>query len=325
MPRLKINISKFYPHVWLLLLITLISITMLLFNYFTYHYQVAGYIGFNAKLILIPGILIYYFSTWIEKELPSIAFILYGLWLVIIATFIINLFTMAIQTTPYSLHDWELHRWDAALGFNVLDFMNWAYQYPWLIKITSIAYITMIIQLIVIPIILIFLQQQRRFSVYINICLISAIIGYLIYFFYPSSNPAHIFRSPHFTQIMYSAVQRFYDVQNYIPNDNLAGGIIGFPSFHTIWAICAVYAFRNYKIIFWPLLFWNIITILGTLTLGWHFLVDILSGILIVILSIPLAEYWSFGKDYTFLEMKQRYHHDFKKMSANDKSLFKAH
>lgn len=301
-------------HTILSVLIIFIASAMILFNFLTYQYEASGYITLDGFVILLPGFAIYYFSKHIKNTLPTLRFLLYALWLMIIITFIINIFTIAIQYTPFPLHDSGLHQLDVLLGFNILHFLGWAHRYPWLIKICNTTYNTTIVELLVIPFLLIFLQQQRRFSVYINVCMMATIVGYLIYYFYPSAGPAHIFTSPYFTEILYSVSQRFYDVQHHIFNDQLSGGIISFPSFHTIWAICAVYSFKNYKPVFWPLLIWNSFILLATLALGTHFLVDIIASIVIMIIVIPIAEMFAFGKDYKLAEMFKMYKIDFRKI-----------
>ena len=307
-------------HVILSALIMLIASAMILFNFFTYQYEASSYIAANGFIILFPGFLIYYFSKSIEETLPTLRFLLYGLWLMIIITFAINIFTVAIQYTPFSLHDSELHQLDVLLGFNIMHFLDWTHRYPWLIKICRLAYSTVIVQLLAIPFILIFLQQQRRFSVYVNVCMMASIVGYLIYYFYPSSTPAHIFTSPYFTEALYSVSQRFYDVQHHIPNTQIYAGIIGFPSFHTIWAICAVYAVKNYKPVFWSLLIWNSIVLFSTVALGIHFLVDVIAGAVIVIAAIPIAEAFAFGKDYSLREMLENYKRDFQEIRNTSES-----
>lgn len=315
------TIQQIQLHTILAVLIMLCASAMILFNLLSYSYKASGYISLNVFIVLLPGYTIYYFSKFIKDALPSLRFLLYGLWLMVIFSFIINIFTIAIQYTPFPLHDTQLNQLDVLLGFNTLHFLNWAHRYPSLIYICKIAYNTMIVQLIGIPFILIFLQQQRRFSVYINVNMMATIVGYLIYYFYPSSAPAHLFTSPYFTEAMYSVSQRFHDIQHHIVNTQLSGGIIGFPSFHTIWAVCAIYAFKNYKCVFWPLLIWNSIVMLATLALGWHFLVDVIAGAVIVIITIPIAEAYAFGKDYKFSEMLQNYKVEIRKARSRPETI----
>ncbi len=291
----------------LIFIVILIATGLFLFNLFTYKYQASSYITFNDLLIILPAYLLYIFSKNIKQSHPSVSFALEGFWSIILVSFVINYFTITIQYTPFKLQDALLQQWDLWIGFNVITVVNWFYQWPAFIFLIKVAYSTNITQLMFIPLFLAILQQRRRLDVFLNATLLSFIIGFLIYYFFPTSDPAHILVNPHFTKQMYSVPARFYDIQHYIPNDDLSGGIIGFPSFHTIWAITAAYSLKNYKIVFYPLIVWNSLIIIATLALGWHFLVDTIAGVVIVIFSILIAEKQSKQQDYPLKAMLALY------------------
>lgn len=291
----------------LIITILIISAAFYIFNLFTYKYEASSYIHYNQLLILAPGFLIYYFSRNIRDSHPQLAFFFESLWMILVAAFMLNLFCIAIQYTPFNLQDATLQRWDSLLGFNSIAVINWFHQFPKLIFVLKLAYHSAVIQLFFMPIILAMLQQQRRFDVFINACFISAIIGYTIYYFFPTSDPAALFTCPYFTKAMHEIPIRFYDVQHHIPNNNLQGGLIDFPSFHVIWAVFIIYSFKNYKFLLFPLLIWNSLVIISTMALGWHFLTDAIAGVIIALFSLALAEKKSTKKDYTFKEMLQGY------------------
>lgn len=315
----KKGIFSLYPHSWLLIIIFLLAIGMRIFNYFTHQYFPVNYIDFG-KLFVLCGVLIYYFSTLISDTLPTFGFLLYGMWIVIISVFAGNFFALAIQTTPFHLYDYILYQWDTWLGFSSLAIMNWTYHFVWFSKLCQFTYNSMLIELFAAPLVLLFSLQKNRFSVLINLMLITMIIGFSIYYFFPTSAPAHVINSPYFTQSMKGVYRHFYAIQHHLPLnvDSIRGGIIGFPSFHVIWAISITYITWNYPKIFWPLLFWNSLIIYSTLGLGWHFLVDDIASIIITPLTIILAEYWSFGKDHTCKKVKMLYRKDL--MKARNKN-----
>lgn len=295
----------------LVLIILAISLGFYLFNFFTYKYQASSYIGSNSLLALLPGCILYWFSGKIQKTHPHLSFILSSAWVIIYISVVINFFTMTIQYTPFKLNDALLQSWDLQFGYNTIPVMNWFFQFPKLIYILRMAYNSMIQEVFFVPIILALLQQRRRFEVYVNVCLISAIIGYLIYYFFPTSDPAALFHNPHFSKNIISVPKRFYDVQHYIVNHYIKGGIIGFPSFHVIWAIAVVYSFKNYKVLFYLFLIWNSVVILSTVALGWHFLVDILASFVIVTFAIFLAEKKATEQDVAFKAIGHHYKREF--------------
>jgi membrane-associated phospholipid phosphatase len=63
-------------------------------------------------------------------------------------------------------------------------------------------------------------------------------------------------------------------------------GIISFPSFHTTLAILLVYAVRHHRWALAVLLPLNMLLIVATLSVGGHYLVDVLAGAAVAILSI---------------------------------------
>jgi membrane-associated phospholipid phosphatase len=73
-----------------------------------------------------------------------------------------------------------------------------------------------------------------------------------------------------------------------ILNDNF--GIVSFPSFHTVWAIFAASALWGFRYLRVPLVLLSTSIVLSTLTTGWHYLVDVLAGIVLAALSLVAAQ-----------------------------------
>jgi membrane-associated phospholipid phosphatase len=70
--------------------------------------------------------------------------------------------------------------------------------------------------------------------------------------------------------------------------DNVQG-LVTFPSFHTALGIFFVHAVRRVRWIFWTLVPLNAIMILSTLTVGGHYLVDLIAGIGLAYASISIS------------------------------------
>lgn len=297
----------------LLLFGTLIITWLYLFNLLTYQYHAASYLSFIDMLALLPGILLYIFSYHIKSSHPNLAFILEALWIIIIVSLFTTLFSIVIQYTPLTLQDEVCLKLDELLKFNIITIVNWIHQFPKLIALLKAAYNSIMGELVLAPIVLALLQQRRQFDILINVCLITTIIGFTFYYFFPTSAPAHILSNAYFTELMYSVSERFYDIQHHIPNDHIMGGIIGLPSFHAIWAIMIVYSFKNYKILFYILLVWNSLIMASILTLGWHFLVDIIASFILVAFAIRVAEQNSSYHDIPYKAMLKNYKIEFNK------------
>jgi membrane-associated phospholipid phosphatase len=62
-----------------------------------------------------------------------------------------------------------------------------------------------------------------------------------------------------------------------------------FPSFHTLLAVVSCVALWSIKPLRIPAVALAVCVVLSTLTSGWHYLVDVIGGLLLAVLSIAVA------------------------------------
>ncbi|GAH00450.1 unnamed protein product, partial [marine sediment metagenome] len=62
--------------------------------------------------------------------------------------------------------------------------------------------------------------------------------------------------------------------------------VIGFPSFHTIWACIIAYTFRKRTWLFIVAIIYALLVMISTLTTGWHFLASVIAGVVVAALTI---------------------------------------
>jgi hypothetical protein len=67
------------------------------------------------------------------------------------------------------------------------------------------------------------------------------------------------------------------------------GGIVCFPSFHVIWAILAAWSLSTFRAMRIPAAILCALIICSTLTTGWHYFCDVLSGCIIAVISLLAA------------------------------------
>ena len=67
--------------------------------------------------------------------------------------------------------------------------------------------------------------------------------------------------------------------------------MISLPSFHINWAWLCVYLIRNWPIACSLLAMINIILVISTILLGWHYVIDILGSIVTIVLGHGLYRY----------------------------------
>jgi hypothetical protein len=79
----------------------------------------------------------------------------------------------------------------------------------------------------------------------------------------------------------------------YLLNFSQMEGIITFPSFHTILAILSAFALWPLRPLRWPAVICATLTVISTLTTGWHYLIDVLGGVVVTLLACLLARGYS--------------------------------
>jgi len=78
-------------------------------------------------------------------------------------------------------------------------------------------------------------------------------------------------------------------------HDNF-GGIVCLPSFHAFWAIVSAQALYTFRYIRYPAIAVAGLITISTVTTGWHYGVDVIAGVLMVIISTFLSNAVIFGR-----------------------------
>ncbi len=197
-----------------------------------------------------------------------------------------------LPLSPFAMIDKKLAWTDQALGFNVADFsMEIRKSHPDLSYFFFQIYNTLVplsfFSMLILPWI-----SESKAREFVLLTSISSFLGLFIYFFLPAIGPM---ASYHYA--LNSSELALFKHVNLLRKDGAASqlfltGDISFPSFHTIIALLATWVWRDYKIIFIPLSLLSVLIIFSTLSTGWHYLSDVLGGILISLVSIFLAYFF---------------------------------
>jgi hypothetical protein len=190
-----------------------------------------------------------------------------------------------IQFTPYAPIDSLLVQSDQLLHVNVNSLVTWLHAWPTLKSILEVVYEGLCLELIAIPLLLILLRRYALLYQYYTLMFVSAIIGYGLYYFFPTIAPASIFGGEFFTADQHATGVKFYELHHYLQPSTQEGGLISFPSFHVIWAWFLVYLVRCWRSLFIVLSCWNSVLVLSCVLLGWHYAVDVLGSIGVILLT----------------------------------------
>ncbi len=202
----------------------------------------------------------------------------------------LSIFVMGGQYTPFHQHDIDIARLDHLMHFNIIVVMNWVAQHPILHKILRNFYFSLGPESLILAFLSPLFADRRIFNAFVIGIIIASLIGFFIYYFFPTVGPPEIYHSPYFPRDAVTIVKHFVELHHYKIVSNMNGGLISFPSYHVIYCCLIIYPFYRIKWLFYPLVIINLIIVTAALVLGWHYLTDILGGFVISALVIFLTQ-----------------------------------
>lgn len=268
-----------------------LSMVLFTINYLLFNYQGNDYfpsvtfsIGLSLVLILAGLKLQFQHATILERMIKEA--LVYFMVMAVIA-----LFTNAIQLTPFKPIDKHIMRFENLMSFDLVKLMAWTAQHEYFHTLLDFIYKTIAVQMGYIPLIVIFGRQFIYAREFFCLLLLSALIGFTFYYFFPTTAPASMMHSPYFTIEQHMTGIKFNEIHHYLLPSSSDGGLIALPSFHAIWAWYCVYLLRCWPIAQALLLPFNALLVLSCVLLGWHYVSDLIGSLLIIILTQYLYFY----------------------------------
>lgn len=275
----------------LILFICILTLTIFLLNYFTADYPTNTYpMTTFTPLYVVFFLICAFYGMYAKESSPRGATFLWGFGFYCITVTLSLFLATTIEATPFALIDHTLYQLDLLLGINTTTLVTWIHAHPTLHHTLTNFYLSLDLQLIVIPFFLMIFNQKKRLGIFFISQFISCIIGSLIYFFFPTVGPSGVIHSRFLPLDQMNLPIRFYEIHHYFMITNTTGGLIAFPSFHVIWATLLTYTARGKKYILYPLILINTILVASTVLLGWHYFTDVVAGFIIVFFSLFIAE-----------------------------------
>ncbi|STY29199.1 Uncharacterised protein [Legionella wadsworthii] len=262
-------------------------------NYFFYKYPGNNYFPDNipflvSVLILLNSGLHLYFPK--ENQLKKIGReLIYFFSIMCIIAFATN----AVQLTPFPIIDPYLVLLEEKMKINMVSILAWTHNHPHFKYILSFIYDSLTYQMSILPLIVILFGKFHLIREFYFYLLCTVLIGFGFYYFFPTIAPASIIHSPYFLSEQMDTGLKFNQIHHHmIPTTN-EGGLIALPSFHTIWAVLCVNLVREWPIICMLLLLNNILLIASCVLLGWHYVIDIIGGFIVLSISYFLLTIWT--------------------------------
>lgn len=267
------------------LLIMSVSVVALFINFYYLHYIGNNYFPPNSMSVGLTLALILT-GTYLQWNAKHVTFIvvreLLFFYLVMV---VIVLITNASQYTPFKPVDDVIIYLESSAQLDMTQLMAWTARQPYLKNILRIAYASLEYQMAFLPLFMIATLNLNRVRSYYFFLLSTAFIGFVLYYFFPTTAPASNLYSPFFIEEQRATGIKFNEIHHHLTPTTIAGGLIALPSFHVIWAWGCLYLTHGYRWLFALLLPLNCMLLASCVLLGWHYPLDLLGAAFVILLT----------------------------------------
>jgi membrane-associated phospholipid phosphatase len=206
-----------------------------------------------------------------------------------------SLFMYLASGMPQPLTDGRLASIDAWLGFDWLSLLALANANRLLAWVLVHAYFSTGLVLPLLCIYFAFTHRDQHLMELVALVAIASLFTGILMLFFPAAGAYSWFRpSPdcfsnlsseagmwhHKVLVALRSGQRFTYLQSHV------SGLVTFPSFHTVLGVITTYSVRRIRGVFPVLLVVNAIMIVSTVPEGGHYVVDVVAGAVVALLSI---------------------------------------
>jgi len=239
----------------------------------------------------IPAVLFHDRKKWMHRDsalmLP---------WTLLIAVLIAQAAPIT-ATFAYPLRDSLWRSFDQHLGINVPGIMDLVRRYPVLESLLYRSYAFTLHPLVLCAIFLPALLGKREAAQrFVLSNAFSFVLALPLMIFLPAVGPWVGWGfQPDKLQAACEATIHALRHGSLNIHDNF-GGIVCLPSFHTFWAIVAAQALYPFRYLRYPAIVVAGLITVSTVTTGWHYAVDVIAGVLMVVICRILSNLVIYGR-----------------------------
>lgn len=174
-----------------------------------------------------------------------------------------------------------LVKFDTAIGFDWMHVYQWISGHPMLATTLEYAYFSPLAQIITLSFALALVRRIDVLSELMMIVIVSLLLVMLISIPFPASSA--------FTHYGITGPKGDWAVRDFVllrsgamraMNPSAAQGLVSMPSYHVMIAIFLIYSARSIRFLFPVAIALNVVMIASTITVGGHYLADVLAGAL---------------------------------------------
>lgn len=261
------------------------SVVVLIFNILIYQFPGINYLQHNFESILIflfINIVLLFRILGIQIITKKI---IQEYLLFILVSVLIVFGANAIQYTPFNPIDASILALEKKLHIDSLASIIWTHQHPEIYQYLQHIYNLLTLEMIIFPIYVLTIKKYDYLHDYFFLLLTAACIGFIFYYFFPTTGPASHFPSSYFSIDQLATGVKFDQIHHYQQPTTQSGGLIAMPSFHVIWAWLIVYLIRFKPLYCIPTAIINIFLTGACVLLGWHYYLDIVGSLIVLLIS----------------------------------------
>lgn len=208
-------------------------------------------------------------------------------WAVLLAVLMAQMARTA-STLTFPLCDALWRSFDEHLGINVPAMMAWAARHSMVHTVLTDSYALsepFLIMAIFLPPLLGKREASERFFV---TNAIGFVIALPIVALFPAVGPwvGWQFQPDSMQRICEASI---HTLRQGTVHGALFGGTICLPSFHTFWAVVSAHAMQPFRLLRYPAIVLAVLIMISTMTTGWHYGVDVITGFLLAVISTAIA------------------------------------
>jgi membrane-associated phospholipid phosphatase len=233
------------------------------------------------------------FYAW-RREAKCFDLIMMAFWTILFGT--LHLFPMFIAArSRVGLSDDVLARLDRLMGIEVPRVLEVMSQFPKLNLFLAYCYGSLIYLMTAAVIVLPLCGKMRAAKEFSIASVFSAAVSLPLFAAFQALGPwTHYGYVPLLDQSQY--MRSFEGLRSsgpYLLDLSFADGLICFPSFHTILAFLSAAALYHVRFVRWPAVVLAGLIIISTVTTGTHYVIDVVAGIAVALLSILASKAYS--------------------------------
>ena len=192
------------------------------------------------------------------------------------------------------LMDQALLQADIALGFDWLAIHDWVMAHPSLVLVGKLLYNSQVVQGFYCTILLGLMQQRRPMQELWRLTFVASVLCCLFGMLVPALSPFKTFGLESAGTFL-PVLEQLLSHRDLVFTPASLAGVITFPSLHTAMALAIPYGLRHTGPIFYIFVVLNFLMLLTIPFFGGHYLVDMIAGAAVMLVSLALTRLWLDG------------------------------